>query len=128
MMTMQMGEDNMKWLTKEEVDVVVAVLKSINLELDRCYWNEYQDYLDSPFANTGAEYKCDAFSVHAYEWIEENKDNFVYPKDGIHVEWYKYLGRGTEVWVPDDWTLDKLPAMLQDCKEAIRKDFGEGID
>lgn len=118
----------MKYLDEDKVAVVVAVLKSIERELDRCYWNEHQSYMDSPFANTGAEYKCDAFSVHAYVWDEENKDNFVYPKDDIHVEWYKYLGRGTEVRVPDDWTLDKLPAMLQDCKEAIRKDFGEGID
>lgn len=117
-----------KYLSKEETDVVVSVLKSINLELDRCYWNEYQDYMESPFANTGAEYKCDAFSVHAYEWDEKNEDNFVYPKDNMHVEWYKHLGRCTEVQVPDDWTLDKLPAMLQDCKNAIREDFGEVND
>lgn len=117
-----------KYLSKEETDVVVAVLKSINLELDRCYWNEHQEYIDSPFANTGAGYKCDAFTVHSYEWVDDNKDNFVYPKDDMHVEWYKYLGRGTEVKVPVDWTLDKLPDMLQKCKEAIRKDFGDGID
>lgn len=117
-----------KYLSKEETDVVVAVLRSINLELDRCYWNEHQEYMDSPFANTGAEYKCNAFTVHSYEWVDDNKDNFVYPKDNMHVEWYKYLGRGTEVKVPVDWTLDKLPDMLQKCKEAIREDFGDGID
>ena len=36
-----------KYLSKEETDVVVAVLRSINLELDRCYWNEHQEYMDS---------------------------------------------------------------------------------
>ena len=118
----------MKWLDKKEVNVVVAVLRDIGRELNRCYWNEYQDNLNSPFANTGEKYKCDVFTVHAYNWIDDNEDNFVYPKDDMHVQWYKYLGRGTEVCVPDDWTMDKLPAMLQDCKEAIRKDFGEGID
>ena len=117
-----------KYLNGEETAVVVAVLKSINLELDRCYWNEHQEYMDSPFANTGAKYKCDAFAVHSYEWDDDNKDNFVYLKDDMHVEWYKYLGRGTEVKVPEDWTLDKLPKMLRDCKEAIRKDFGDEYD
>ena len=38
-------------------------------------------------------------------------------------EWYKHLGRGDMVIVPDDWKMEQLATMLADCIKAIREDF-----
>ena len=114
-----------KRLDEKDTQLVVAVLRDIERELMRCYWNRNQKEMDSPFMNTGNEYKCRAFSVWAYDWNETNVVNFIYIKDFLQVYWYKYLGRGDVVEVPEDWTVDKLPDMLDNCLRAIREDFGE---
>ena len=113
----------MKKLNDKELLVILAALKHINNELCRCYWNKYQKLFDSPFDNTGTLYECRAFKVHAYDWGDDNRDNFVYPKDNFRVEWYKYLGRGMYAEVPDDWTMERLPDMMDDCINAIKEDF-----
>ena len=118
----------MRVLNEKERNVITAVLRYIDDELCRCYWNENQQQMNSPFDNTGNKYKCHAFTVHSYDWIKGNRDNFVYPKDNIHVEWYKYLGRGMYVEVPDDWTIERLPDMLDDCVQSIREDFRKYYD
>ena len=73
--------------------------------------------------NTGNEYMGGVFSVWAYDWSEGNETNFIYAKDFLRVCWYKHLGRGDVVEVPEDWTVEKLPDMLNDCLKAIREDF-----
>lgn len=116
--------DNMRKLDEKERRVITAVLSMIDQELRRCYWNEHHIEMASPFSNTGNQYECRAFKVIAYDWSHV-RENFVYPKDGLYIEWYKYLGRGMYVEVPDDWTMERLPDMLDDCIAAIREDFGE---
>lgn len=120
-------------LKEHEREVVVSVLGRINSELKRCYWNKNQKMMDSPFDNTGNSYECDVFSVHAYNWNEDNGKNFVYidkimPQASLIAEWYKYLGRGDYVEVPEDWKMNYLADMLKNCTEAIRKDFGDTPD
>lgn len=38
-----------------------AVLQKIRNELDRCYFNKYQQEMKSPFDNTAETYKNDTF-------------------------------------------------------------------
>ena len=118
----------MRVLKEKERHVVVAVLDAIDRELRRCYWNANQKEMESPFDNTGTSYKNRAFSVRAYDWISDNGDNFVYPAHDLHVDWYKRLHRGVYVEVADDWTMDMLADMLDDCVAAIREDFEEEYD
>ena len=59
----------MRRLDKDETLLAVAALKMIDEELRRCYWNKYQEEMNSPFSNTGESYSCDAFTVRAYNWI-----------------------------------------------------------
>ena len=112
----------MRRLDKDETLLAVAALRAIDEELRRCYWNKYQEVMNSPFSNTGESYSCGAFTVRAYNW-DENTWNFDYPKDGFVAEWYKHLGRGDMVIVPDDWKMEQLATMLADCIKAIREDF-----
>ena len=119
----------MRTLNASETYLFVAALEKIERELKRCYWNTHQVEIDSPFRNTGNEYSCATFSVHAYDWINEtNDENFVYPSGGVKAGWYKYLGRGDYVQVPDDWTVDNLVTMLDDCIVGIREDFSDDTD
>lgn len=113
-----------KTLNEKETAVIVAVLREIDRELQRCYWNKNQKSLASPFDNTGNKYSTPTFSVWAYDWNSDfDKLNFYYPKDNFMVYWYKYLGRGVAVTVPKNWTMDKLPDMLDNCLRAIRENF-----
>ena len=122
----------MRWrvLNQQDTKVVVAVLREIERELLRCYWNKNQREMESPFWNTGNSYSCGAFSVRAYSWDDDNGKNFVYTDrhlfpSSLIAEWYKHLGRGDYVEVPESWKMEYLADMLENCKEAIRKDFGE---
>lgn len=116
----------MRVLSEKECVVITAALDYIDRELRRCYWNKNQKELESPFQNTGNSYECDAFKVRAYNWMNDNGDNFVYFKDDLHVDWYKYCGRGMYVEVPNDWMMDRLPDMVEDCVNAITRNFDEG--
>lgn len=115
----------MRVLNRKETRLVVATLSAIDNELRRCYWNKNQMDLPSPFSNTGNSYSCDAFAVRAYDWAGDNGRNFIYRNGRLTAEWYKHLGRGDYVEVAYDWTLGELADMLEDCVEAIRRDFGE---
>ena len=114
-----------KNLNEKETQLVVAVLRDIERELLRCYWNKNQKEMASPFMNTGNEYHCKEFDVWAYDWDEKNDVNFYYYGGDVHVYWYKHLGRGDSVTVPMNWTVDDLTYMLDDCLKGIREDFGE---
>ena len=120
----------MRWrvLNELEREVVVSVLMRIEDELLRCYWNKFQKEMESPFRNTGARYDCGVFIVRAYNWKGDSGKNFVYkdkdfPQGSLRAEWYKHLGRGDYVEVPEDWNMAYLPYMLYRCTKAIRKDF-----
>lgn len=114
-------------LDPQEVELVVAILREIRKELDRCYWNKHQKEMRSPFDNTSESYKNKEFVVNAYYWGDDDalqdRPNFVY-KD-LKVYWYKYLGRGTVATIDGSFNITFLKYMLQDCKKAIKEDFDE---
>ena len=124
-----------KWkhLNEEDTAVVVSVFRDIQRELLRCYWNKNQKEMDSPFKNTGNYYSCKTFLVQAYTWDEDNNNNFVYvdkenPERSLIAYWYKYLGRGDYIQVPESWEMSNLSEMMNKCIKAIREDFGENVD
>jgi hypothetical protein len=112
-------------LSPGETELLVAVLKDIKSELNRCYWNKNQKEMRSPFDNTGESYSNDTFVVNAYYWGDDerlsDRPNFRY-KD-LKVYWYKYLGRATVATIEGSFTLSFLKYMLVDCKDAIRRDY-----
>ena len=111
--------------------LVVGALDLIREELDRLYWNKYHKEMNSPFDNSGETYSNDTFTVKAYDWGNNNDDspNFNY-KNILHVYWYKYAGRGVIAYINEayDFNIDLLADIVNDCIEAMRKDFGEEND
>lgn len=108
----------------KEINIIVSILRSIEREMERLYWNKYQKELNSPFSNTGEIYSNDTFKVKAYNWNDDNiEPNFEYK--GIKIWWYKHLGRCDYAELEEDISLEFLVNMLYDCIESLRKDFEE---
>lgn len=106
---------------------VVALLRELENQLCRVYWNKTQQEYDSPFGNTGNRFSNDVFEVQAYSWDDDNPTeyNFKYYvgdkaniKD-IEISWYKYLGRDTTV----NQLLDSniYVDMFNNCLDSILK-------
>lgn len=78
---------------------VTALLSYLDSELCRVMWNIHQKDYESPFQNTGNDFKTDVFEVRAYYWgddeEEEIKPNFKCGK--VEISWYKWYGRGTRL-------------------------------
>lgn len=102
---------------------ITALLKQIEYELEREYWNKYQKQINSPFRNSGECWNAGVFKVRSYNWNGNYEPNFEYK--GLKVWWYKYLGRGMEVELDNDYDLNFYITMLTDCKTAIKKYFDE---
>ena len=109
-----------------------SCLMKIEAELARLYWNKNQRQIDSPFQNTGESYANGSFEVRAYEWgvpeldEEEPADTANFRYKDLRVSWYKSLGRGMRVEVPkENWSVEFLATMVEECVDAMRKDFGE---
>ena len=102
-----------------------AILDYIRKEMDRLYWNKYQEEMNSPFDNTGAAYSNDTFSVMAYYWGDDDdliqQPNFKY-KD-IEIRWYKHSNRGMSVTTQHPISYEDLVIMVNDCVESLRRDF-----
>lgn len=60
-----MNENTMVRLDRKYIHLIRAVLDKIRKELDRLYWNKYQEEMDNPFDNTGGEYVNSTFQVHS---------------------------------------------------------------
>lgn len=78
---------------------IVALLKDLSGELERVQWNINQEEYESPFQNTGNEFKTDVFEVHAYYWGDDEKliDRPNFKCGDVEISWYKRLGRGTTI-------------------------------
>lgn len=108
-----------------------AVLGRINQEMERLYWNANQKELESPFFNSGTEYKDDIFEVHAYYWGDDesliNRPNFKY--GDFECTWYKHYLRGLDWSFRGDRDVEIsanfLEQMLEDCFASMRQYYGE---
>lgn len=102
-----------------------AILKTIRDELDRLYWNKYQEEMDSPFDNTGASYANPTFTVRAYSW-EEDDDQPNFECGPVRVYWYKHEGRDNIIETRRGFDSPAIYAIVLDkCLEALAKDFKE---
>lgn len=75
---------------------VEAALNKIDTELDRVMWNIHQQEYDSPFSNSGNEYRDNIFEVEAYDWDDNSKQEYNFKWRDYKIRWYKYCGRGME--------------------------------
>lgn len=76
---------------------IIALLREIESKLRIVYWNKYQNELDSPFGNTGNEFKNDVFEVQAYNWDDDYEQPYNFKWKDVEISWYKHLGRGTTI-------------------------------
>ncbi len=99
-------------------DLVDSALYYIRDRLDNVMWNINQREYDSPFANTGNDFKCDLFEVHAYSWSDEPQP-FNFKWRDVEISWYKYLGRGmsANMEIPPALTDE----MLTECLKALER-------
>lgn len=112
----------MKNTENKYTEVIIAVLRAIEREMERCHFNTMQKELVSPFANTGAHFVTPTFQVHAYNWgMDEDTPHYNFAYKGLKVEWYKHVGRGCEYHYEGEepLTIDFLAQMLDDCFNAI---------
>lgn len=98
--------------------LLIAVLRDIDLEMNRVQWNILQEEYPSPFENTGSSFNLPEFSVQAYSWGDEEQPyNFKW--NDIEISWYKYLGRGTTINRRVD--NDEIAKLHEDCINALLK-------
>lgn len=98
-------------------EIMEAVLGAIREEYDRVYWNVHQKECPSPFGNTGADLKTDAFEVQAYSWGDDEQPyNFAW-RD-LRISWYKYLGRGMSANM--EISPDLAAECLTECLASVR--------
>jgi len=86
---------------------------------------------DNSIYGYGITYENDVFMMHPYCWCEEENcpwcnpkegeriaPNFYHKKSGLRVQWYKYIGRGTEIEnMPDD-----ILSVFVDCKNSLEEE------
>ena len=111
------------------MDFLESVFLGIRAELDRLYWNKNQEEMVSPFDNTGESYSNPTFTIRAYDWNLDGEDeneippNFEYK--GFKLWWYKHIGRGMTAKCDEIVDAEYIFNMHNECKEALKKDFGE---
>ena len=95
-----------------------SYLWSIDRELSRVMWNIKQENYESPFANTGNEFKNDVFEVNAYDWNETNEQKYNFKWRDVEISWYKYCGRGMSV--NKKITHKQGENLLNECLRSLR--------
>lgn len=100
-------------------DYVVALLSDISYRLSTIMWNKTQEEYDSPFDNTGNNFVCDVFEVHAYNWDEDVCQPYNFKCGDIEISWYKYLGRGCTM--NKKCTPDEIVNMYNKCMQELMK-------
>lgn len=115
---------------------IIALLDSIDNELDRIMHNITHKEWDSPFSNTGNRFKLDnVFEVEAYNWNDGvcQDYNFIYYVDkskanmpNLEISWYKYLGRDTTMNQEIDPNV--MVDIYDDIIEKLRKYEKEEMD
>jgi len=98
---------------------VIALLRDIERKLSIVMWNKNHKEYESPFANTGNEFIGKNFEVHAYNWNDEDSQDYNFKCGDIEISWYKYLGRGTTV--NKLHSRDEYIRMYEICMEELNR-------
>lgn len=96
---------------------VIALLDAIDVKLEICYKNKYHKEYDSPFRNTGNRFYNDTFSVEAYNWNDEEEQQYNFKCGNIEISWYKYLGRDTTI--NKEYSETYIIKMFDKCIESL---------
>ena len=99
-------------------DYVQAAFSLIDEELARVMWNINQEEFDSPFSNTGEQFKNDVFEVEAYSWDDEYDQKYNFKWKDYKVRWYKHCKRDPQA--NREISADECATMLNECLESIR--------
>jgi hypothetical protein len=95
------------------VDVELALDAISNAASVYCGFGAFE----SPFSNSGARYEWSCFAVHAYDWGDDQSQQWNFKWRDFEVSWYKYLGRG----MSRNRKISKaeLQEMLTECLTAL---------
>lgn len=96
---------------------IIALLRDLDRTLQIVMYNITQQPYDSPFDNTGNNFVCDVFEVHAYSWDDDTEQLFNFKYQDIEINWYKYLGRGTTI--NGIYNSEKIIEMYNKCLSKI---------
>lgn len=99
-------------------EYVQAAFALIDEELSRVMWNINQEEFDSPFSNTGEQFKNDVFEVEAYSWDNEYDQKYNFKWKDYKVRWYKHCKRDPQA--NREISADECATMLNECLESIR--------
>ncbi|MDD4804039.1 MAG: hypothetical protein PHN69_02595 [Candidatus Pacebacteria bacterium] len=100
---------------KPDIIATDRVILTLTLNLLSTAMNEQY----SPFENTGARFKNDVFEVQAYDWGNEEGQEYNFKYKDFEVRWYKYLGRGTTQnrYIDEE----ELNDLLIECAQSLNK-------
>lgn len=98
---------------------VSAALNMVKEELDRVMWNINQEKYENPFSNTGNNFHSNTFDVQAYNWDDENNQQYNFKYKDYEVQWYKYFGRG--MCANREISPDECSRMLDDCLKELNE-------
>ncbi|MBQ8624986.1 MAG: hypothetical protein IJ419_02300 [Agathobacter sp.] len=116
----------MTQLPGKYIPLLKAALNSIRKEIDRCYWNENQKEMVSPFDNTGApDFTTPYFTARSYSWQEEDIPKPNFETKLIRVYWYKHSNRGVSAVIDSDRTdyAEIIVETLNKSLKSIEKSF-----
>lgn len=111
-------KDGWFYLGDEYNYMLRSILNMIQLELERLYWNEYQEEMSSPFENSGAVFENEYVTIRAYDWNENILPNF--DTDKLKIFWYKHSNRGVEGLIPPNLYYDINEVLLNVLNETIQ--------
>ena len=114
------GQSSQQYETPE---LLKAVLNAIRDELERVYWNNNQKEIKDPFSNTGGKYENNTFRVEAYNWNDDEEQEYNFKWQDFKVSWYKHMGRGMSM--NRKISPDELNEMLQHCLKSIQSEEKE---
>ena len=98
---------------------IIALLETLENELDRIMWNIYQQEYANPFRNSGNEFKNKVFEVQAYNWNDDVEQLYNFKCDDVEISWYKYLGRDTTI--NDNYEEKYIIEIFNKCLESLRE-------
>lgn len=104
----------------------MALLEHIEAEMERLYWNKYQEDFPSPFRNNAEDFKNETFEVHSYDWSENPKYHYNFKCGDVEISWYKNLGRHTTI---DKWCLpEEIIETFNKCMISLGEEWHNEYD
>ena len=73
----------------------------------------------NPTENTAHRYENDTFEMFAYDWNEDNDQQYNFRWKDFEVSWYKYLGRGMSM--NREISEKEITQMINECIKSITK-------